>query len=172
MTHTPANDNTPRPAAFGTLLLAHEPYIRSRMYALEKDTSKHEDIYQEVMTRALEQWAKYRTDGNFAGWLYYIIWGVINRKEREYEYVIEEQATEPNQEYMADISMALDRLGKRAEVAVMSACGHSMADIAKRYDLTPPAIFFRLKAVRELLAANDNAMAPAYSTTKKPRLRA
>lgn len=148
----PANDN--RPASFDQRLLAHEPYIRSRMYALEKDASKHEDMYQEIITRALEQWDKYRPDGNFAGWLYWVVRGVVHKRDRSAEYGPDLRATEPTQEYAADLARALERC---TEEVLLSACGHSEADIAERAGVTPAAAHYRIKAARAVLvAANDN----------------
>lgn len=143
------NDN--RPPSYDSLLLAHEPYIRSRMYALEKDTSRHEDIYQSVIAIALERWHQYRPAGNFAGWLYWIVRSVVYRKERAPRGPVL-RAYEPTQEYAADLSLAMDRC---KDEVLLSACGHSEADIARRCGVTGAAVHYRLKAGRAAL--NDSA---------------
>ena len=149
---TPANDN--RPGAFDALLLAHEPYIRSRLYGLEKDTSKHDDLYQDIIAKALEQWCKFRQDGNFAGWLYFIAYGVVHKRDRSLLHGPDLRVTEPTQEYATDIALALDNC---TEEVLLSVCGHSESDIARRAGLTPAAVHYRIKAARAaLLAANDN----------------
>jgi DNA-directed RNA polymerase specialized sigma24 family protein len=149
---TPANDN--RPAAFDTALLAHEPYIRSRLYVLEKDTTKHDDLYQDIIAKALEQWPKYRPEGNFAGWLYYVAYSVVHKRDRSLLHGPDLRVTEPTQEYVTDISLALDRC---TEEVLLSACGHSEAEIARRAGVTPAAAHYRIKAARAaMVAANDN----------------
>lgn len=157
MTPTPANDNRQqqRPASFDSLLLAHEPYIRSRMFALEKDSAKHEDMYQEIIATALERWRQYRTTGNFAGWLYWIVRSVAHRRDRP-PHGPAIKAAEPTQEYATDISLALSKMS-RADEVLLSACGHSEADIARRFSVRAPTVHYRIKKARAaLVAANDD----------------
>lgn len=152
------NDN--RPPSFDSLLLAHEPYIRSRMYVLEKDTRKHEDIYQSVITTALERWHLYRPTGNFAGWLYWIVRSVVYKKDRAPHGPVL-RASEPTQEYATDLSLAVDRC---TEEVLLSACGHSEADIALRCGVTGAAVHYRIKAGRAAL--NDNVQARNHQARK------
>lgn len=152
---TPANDNTPRPPAFDSLLLAHEPYIRSRIFALEKATAKHEDIYQEVIATALERWSAYRTTGNFAGWLYWLVRATVHKRDRSAAFGPTLPPTEPSQEYATDIALLL---GRCTEEVLLHACGHSEADIARRAGVTPAAAHYRIKAARAALNDNNKAM--------------
>lgn len=149
---TPANDNAPRPPAFDAMLLAHEPYIRSRIYALEKTTTKHDDIYQEVIATALERWSAYRATGNFAGWLYWLVRATVQKRDRSAAFGPTLPPTEPSQEYATDIALLLDRC---TEEVLLHACGHSEADIARRAGVTPAAAHYRLKAARAVLVAGN-----------------
>ena len=151
MTNPPVAANDNRPASFDAILLAHEPYIRSRMYTLEKDTSKHEDLYQEIITTALERWPQFRATGNFAGWLYWVARSIVYKRERSAEFGPAPRCAEPTQEYATDISLALDRC---TEEMLLSACGHSEAEIALRAGITPAAVHYRIKKARSAL--NDN----------------
>lgn len=149
-----ANDNTPqrRPAWFDDLLIAHEPYIRSRIASMEKTISKHDDIYQDVVTRALETWSAYRADGNFAGWLYWIVFKTVNKKDKSAAHGPAYRAAEPNQEYAADLARAVEIMPTEV---VLSAFGHSEASIGARLGLTGPAIHYRIAHARAKVV-NDN----------------
>lgn len=151
---TPANDN--RPQSFDALLLQHEPYIRSGIYRLEKEISKRDDLYHDVLTMALERWSNYRPDNKFTGWLYWLILKAVLKRERSAAFGPTLPPTEPTQEYATDISLALSKM-PRADEVLLSACGHSEADIARRAGVTPAAAHYRIKAARAVLvAANDN----------------
>lgn len=159
----PANDNTPqpRPQWFDDLLLAHDPYIRNRIASLEKTISKHEDIYQEVVARALERWHKFRSGGNFAGWLYWNIRDVLREETKSSRVASGEPIlwpTQPNQEHAADLALALERM---PDEVVLSACGHSEVDIGARFGVTGPTVHYRIARAREAMAANDNGKGAA-----------
>lgn len=164
MTRTPANDNTPqqltqpqpRPAWFDALLLQHDPFIRARIHKLEKDVEKHEDIYQSTCLRALEKWRTYRQDGNFAGWLHWAVFASTHKRQKSAEYGPALRATEPSQEYAADLSRAVEEC---SDEILLSAIGYSKAEIGRQEGLTGEAIYYRIKAARASMcgdAANDN----------------
>lgn len=152
---TPANDNQPRPQWFDDLLLAHRPYILSRIGILERDADKHEDLCQEAMTYALDHWCSFRPEGKFAGWLYWIVFKTVHRKDKSATRGPIVRPVEPAQEYYTDVSLALERTVRATEV-MLSAVGHSEDDIAARLGVSGPTIHYRIKRARQKLAANDN----------------
>lgn len=151
-----ANDNQSRPQWFDDLLLAHRPYILSRIGILERDANKREDLCQEVMTCALDRWCSFRPEGKFAGWLYWIVFETVHKKDKSAARGPILRPVEPAQEYYTDVSLAIERTGERAAEVMLSAVGHSEEDIAARFGVSGPTIHYRIKRARQRLAANDN----------------
>lgn len=156
-TPTPANDN--RPQWFDDLLLAHDPYIRTRIAALEKNSAKHDDIYQDVVLHALANWQSYRRNGNFAGWLYWAIYDAARPRRKIVETCsTSDGVSPPTQEHVVGITQSLQKLSpKQSEAMVLYICGHTKAEIGRRFCVSTPAIIGRLNDARaRLVAANDN----------------
>lgn len=145
------NDN--RPKWFDALLLAHEPYIRKRITLSGRTGDDAEDVFQNVMLKAIELWQSFRRTGNFAGWIHWIVFRVIHKEQgRPAIPATAARYTEPTQDFIVDIARAVEVLPYEV---ILAACGHSKKDIGDGLCITGAGVIYRIKAARARYA-NDN----------------
>lgn len=159
MTPTPANDN--RPAWFDALLTQYKPFIEHKCGRYRPGDS--EDLYQDVMLAVIEQWGKYRHDGNFVGWLDYVIrythyrkYGVDKRR-KEYPFYNPPEQVPPSQEHAVIVADAMAKLSDNQREAVsLITMGHDGAEAGKIMGISKQRVWQLVGAARKRLAANDN----------------
>lgn len=155
----PANDNTPRPSWFDALLLQYSPFLRKRC--------QNEETYQEVVCRAMEQWQRFRPNGNFPTWLSFIVRTVRHeatvRDSRNSTIPRQKLVQDPVQEFLVEADSATRKLSP-ANVTMVSmlAKGCSFVEVAAEQHVSPQAVRERAGRVwRAMRAVNDNRRANA-----------
>lgn len=161
-THPHANDN--RPSWFDALLVQYMPFLQKKCANQAKGVDR-DDLTQEATRYILDYWYRFRRDGNFTSWVALMI-GEARRdmvlrqdkttKAKESVAVLH-SFSPPNQESAAMLSEASDVLGAAAPLAAMIGAGFSHTEIGAATGVSVFTVERRVKAMRGLLAANDNA---------------
>jgi DNA-directed RNA polymerase specialized sigma24 family protein len=160
-THPHANDN--RPAWFDALLVQYMPFLHRKCTDQAKGVDR-EDLAQEAMRYILDYWYRFRSDGIFTSWVTLMVSEARrdmmlrhDKGARAKESVAVLQSYSPaSQESAAMLSETSDRLGDAAPLAAMIGAGFSQAEIGAATGVSIFTVERRVKAMRGLLAANEN----------------
>jgi DNA-directed RNA polymerase specialized sigma24 family protein len=160
-THAHANDN--RPQWFDALLLKYMPFLNKKCCEQAKGVDR-DDLTQEATRYILDYWYRFRSDGQFTSWVALMVSEARrdmmlrhDKGARAKESVAVLQSYSPaSQESAAILSDASDRLGDAATLAAMVGSGFSHAEIGAVTGVSVFTVERRIKAMRGLLADNDN----------------
>lgn len=143
----PANTAANRPAEFDARLAAHIPALRkrARMYVAH---SQIDDLVQDVMASALENWQGYREGGGFVTWLYWRMRAVMSarrdmasRQKRSCKtvdvssVVLAVPAQQENIAFAAQVVRKLCR-SRGGRMLVRIGSGERQAEVAGKYKLS------------------------------------
>jgi RNA polymerase sigma factor (sigma-70 family) len=147
-----------RPKEFDARVLAWLPFMRR--FARRYTRRNIEDLVQAAVVDALERWQEYRQDGNFVAWLKFRVLNAATADLRGREKLARTElgwrrATEPAQEYAADLHSLTERLGaSRGGVMLLrSASGETMREISLDSGMTTGGVHFKIKQTRPQMEA-------------------
>ena len=108
--------------AFGELVRAHEPALRSMLRRLAGDAA--DDLAQDTFIAAWRAAASWRQDGSYRSWLYRIAWRQFlsyRRQQRPTEplEVVQDVGMDNGTGPKAEIAQAMARLGERERMAAL-----------------------------------------------------
>lgn len=155
-----ANDN--RPSSFDASLMAYLPLIERMACKMENRASDRDDLVNETVAFALENWANLRFPAGMSKWLYFnmrYIQGLkIANSARTVADVDGKIAATirvlPNQEDAVSFRETMDSIPPKLRGTMgMVAQGYYAADIAKIEGVTRQAISLRIADARRLLEA-------------------
>ncbi|MDI6028313.1 sigma-70 family RNA polymerase sigma factor [Corticibacterium sp. UT-5YL-CI-8] len=151
----PANDNTPRPAAFDAAVMAYMPGLTRLARRYTKTTEQRDDLVNDTVMYALERWKNFRGDpsesrGGFWAWLTWQMRGLVKSASVKaafrrrtitfvsMEAVVTTPSTPASQEENADLSVVFRCAAgvKHGDVLIRRAMGEHLQVIADERGLS------------------------------------
>jgi|SRR5690606_27866871 len=145
MTATPAAANYNRPAEFDALLVSYSRLLWKFAKQFKRTYEEQEELVQSTQLRALEKWRNYREGGSFTSWLRFLMWQSVTlengkRKPKEVsDRAAYRKCTEPNQEYAADLALAVSRMRHSVPLQKLAA-GYTQGEIRREMGISRSAI--------------------------------
>lgn len=163
MTHTPANDNTQRPAEFDARLMAYYPGMR-KLAAKYVPRQYREDLVTDTIMYCLSHWQSFREDGGFWAWIKWCMRGVVSNQAQAAvarkglalvndDFAYAAAATPAAQERYAELSAVLGQLSgtRNGRVVLRRAMGDQLLEIANDIGVTKARVDQIQKAERARL---------------------
>lgn len=152
--------------AIDRLVVEHLPAVLRMALRLSGDPHVAEDIVQETLCRALNQWPRFRGESSFKTWMLKILVNVDRdrrRRLRPYQPIKEDdvadrEATASEQaaaaELNIDVRTAVDRLPERQREVALLSWGEGLAagEVAGVLGITEANVYATLHLVRKRIA--------------------